>query len=149
PGYPMTTAAKERPILFSSEMVRAILAGRKRMTRRVVGSKQFGPSDTTGYDWHFRGTRRGGKTSDLWQDMRHEQILNICPLGKVGDRLWIKTGYSTQYNPQFDEAFWIVPERFITTRGRALSKSGKAKRDGNHPGMFMPYWLSQELRIPT
>ena len=84
----MTT--KERPILFSGPMVRAILDGRKTQTRRIVKFVQFDRSDTPGYDWHFRGTAKGTKRSSLWQDMRHEQILSMCPYGKPGDRLWVR-----------------------------------------------------------
>jgi hypothetical protein len=84
----MTT--KERPILFSGPMVRSILDGRKTQTRRAVKFVQFDRSDTPGYDWHFRGTAKGTKRSSLWQDMRHEQILSMCPYGKPGDRLWVR-----------------------------------------------------------
>jgi hypothetical protein len=81
---------KERPILFAGEMVRAILDGRKTKTRRVVKLKCFDKSNTPGYDWHFRGTRRGGRSSDLWQDLRHEEVLSLCPHGSPGHRLWVR-----------------------------------------------------------
>lgn len=74
----------ERPILFSGEMVRAILDGRKTQTRRVVKEKCFGPSDTRGYEWHYR-CKRG-----LWQDMRHSEMMQKCPYGVPGDRLWVR-----------------------------------------------------------
>jgi len=81
---------KERPILFSGPMVRAILDGRKTQTRRAVKFVQFDRSDTPGYDWHFRGTAKGTKKSSLWQDMRHKEILRLCPYGQSGDRLWVR-----------------------------------------------------------
>lgn len=72
---------KERPILFSGEMVRAILVGRKTQTRRVVKDPEnFGC---------------------LTGDCPHEKQLECdqaiacfavesCPYGSVGDRLWVK-----------------------------------------------------------
>lgn len=82
-------AIPEKPLLFKPEMVRAILAGRKTMTRRLVASvlgigpvTEFGPSNTRGYDWTFLDSRL------LWNDLRHNDLLERCPYGQVGDHLW-------------------------------------------------------------
>lgn len=82
---------KERPILFSGPMVRAILAGTKTQTRRPVKSllgfgeiTEFQPSDTPGYDWIFRDR------SMLWNDIWHSELMAACPYGQPGDRLWVR-----------------------------------------------------------
>lgn len=81
---------KETPILFSSEMVRAIIAGSKTMTRRVV-KKQPNSKAT-----HF-------KYSPVWKlepwvaefqyhDSPCWEITDSykCPYGKPGDLLWVR-----------------------------------------------------------
>jgi hypothetical protein len=86
-----TVAVRERPIIFSAPMVRALLDGTKTQTRRVVNRVQtvgpvteFGPSDTRGYDWTFRCPRM------LLHDVTHEQLMKRCPFGQPGDRLWVR-----------------------------------------------------------
>lgn len=66
----------ERPILFSGAMVRAILAGRKSQTRRVVKliGAEVVEEAITG-PWPF--------------SPQHDDWL-ACPFGRPGDRLWVR-----------------------------------------------------------
>lgn len=78
----------EHSILFSGAMIRAILDGRKTQTRRVVSLREFGPSDTRGYDWHFRDRRL------LWNDVSTAGLLRLCRYGQPGDRLWVREAFA-------------------------------------------------------
>ncbi len=76
---------KERPILFSTPMVQAILAGRKTMTRRVV-KPQFrnlwGQGVKRGDDF-FSAHVDIAEPDGSWKWLR-------CPYGMAGDRLWVR-----------------------------------------------------------
>lgn len=77
---------KERPILFSGAMVRAILAGRKTQTRRVakpVKHPDFG-------DLYRPGA--------LALEPQHV-IERVCPYGRFADRLWVRETWG--FNPDF------------------------------------------------
>lgn len=65
---------KERPILFSAPMVRAILGGTKTQTRRPVKNLGF----VTGIGHLLNGSDNRSE----WPD--------FCPHGKTGDRLWVR-----------------------------------------------------------
>jgi hypothetical protein len=63
---------KERPILFSGPMVRAILAGRKTQTRRVIKLP----------------LRDADFACELApQELGEKEIARLCPYGAPGDRL--------------------------------------------------------------
>ena len=69
---------KERPILFSAPMVRAILDGRKTVTRRAC---KF--TNTT------RLKEPGGRWHRQWCPDDPNAFL-ACPYGQPGDRLWVR-----------------------------------------------------------
>ena len=66
----------EHPIIFSGEMVRAILDGRKTMTRRVVKLDDF-----------------DGDPVYETSDGTLRDVISLCPYGKVGDRLWVREAW--------------------------------------------------------
>jgi len=80
---------KEKPILFKTEMVQAILAGKKTMTRRVFPLKHY-PADNYG-DLSRSVPEIRGKYQFLRLENGHEYGGPInCPYGKVGDILWVR-----------------------------------------------------------
>lgn len=80
-------------IIFSSEMVRAILDGRKTQTRRVIKpqpSNSFMPEVG-----HYHPTRIDKKTGEYFPapevfGASDENEDYPCPYGQIGDRLWVK-----------------------------------------------------------
>jgi len=72
---------KERPILFQSEMVQAILERRKTQTRRVV---------------------KGIALEWLAPEMFTPEFVanpenKMCPYGQIGDRLWVRETWKPKY----------------------------------------------------
>lgn len=83
---------KERPILFSGPMVRAILDGRKSQTRRIV-------KGASGAFWDHGGWAPvidGGRIV-RWEGGDHVADAgaprSACPYGKPGDRLWVREAF--------------------------------------------------------
>jgi len=138
----VSTKPKERPILFSGPMVRAILDGRKTQTRRALNvGTEFQPSRTPGYQWTFRGDSRGRARSGTWQDFRTNDLLALCPCGRVGDRLWVKETWSPDhaaFYPNFPIAYRANGEVDIEG-GKAFSpESGTYHPFKWRPSIFMP-----------
>lgn len=96
------TASKERPILFSGDMVRAILSGRKTQTRRIV--KPQPKPETRGWwctcfstdkkrvgEWE----PRNGRKSIIGTEQTGERVR--CPYGDIGDRLWVRETWTPDH----------------------------------------------------
>ena len=82
--YPTPAPRKERPILFSAPMVRAILAGKKTQTRRVMKPQPDVTADhESGGTWQWASHKCKSMV-----DMREARCLS--PYGARGDRLWVR-----------------------------------------------------------
>lgn len=98
----MRTATKERPILFSGAMVRAILEGRKTQTRRIVEPQPV-PADQLG-DEEYEGPKQFFiEDGQLRTPARYGSHPVECPYGKPGDGLWVQEAFSTFYDGDPEE----------------------------------------------
>ncbi|HEO9810787.1 TPA: morphogenetic protein [Klebsiella variicola] len=89
----MEARIREKGLIFNSEMVRALLDGRKTQTRRIIKPQ---PEATL-----------SGSLSGKWLSRplnglllpKIEDIAIHCPFGVVGDRIWVR---ETFQGPLFD-----------------------------------------------
>jgi len=81
---------RERPILFSSPMVRALLAGTKTQTRRIMKPQ---PEEMAmgNWKWHPRGKPM---LECMWHETANGVLPHHCPYGLRGDRLWVRESFS-------------------------------------------------------
>jgi hypothetical protein len=119
---------KERPILFSAPMVRAILEGRKTVTRRAVK----------------------GSGLNFLADFTPEYVAlpenNFCPYGKPGDRLWVR---ETCFINDYRQAGVPFEERAnvdLVYRADPLPDwEGEESLITWRPSIHMPRWASRIL----
>ena len=89
-----------KPILFSAEMVRAILEGRKTQTRRKMSVQPWPDATVEVGPYHPHWIDRNGESQPgtatfgaIWD---HQDIVNggdaglRCPYGAPGDLLWVR-----------------------------------------------------------
>lgn len=134
-----STAVKERSVIFSGPMVRAILEGRKTQTRRVVKPQSL-------FD---------GKDGIV----RRFPNQRGCPYGETGDRLWVREtwaafipcGLQTRYyrtgvikQVQVSEYHKVDREVVYSADGEDVTKPHQNNASGswNSP-VTMPRWASR------
>ncbi|USR38108.1 hypothetical protein L1F06_015665 [Ectopseudomonas hydrolytica] len=148
-------AVKERPILFSAAMVRAILEGRKTVTRRVVKHqpdvpvtdaipRRNYPHGPATVDWYWRPQHGhlNGVPSNGW-DFK-------CPYGQPGDRLWVRETWRgvVKISPP-DSPMELGVARYVPDRDECfrLEYAATQVRDDEpwRPSIHMPRWASRIL----
>lgn len=88
----MSVAVKSRPILFSSPMVKAILGGHKRQTRRILKAKDPNPERCITLHTLMANVLEWRLQDGRWFGIEGYDTLVYadCPYGAVGDRLWVR-----------------------------------------------------------
>ena len=122
-SYTLPAQTKERPILFSGEMVRAILDGKKTQTRRVAKGVALEWLDDAGFDPEFVA-----KDNDL------------CPYGKVGDRLWVRETHSIK---EYDFDYHVTYFADGETKIFKSNVSGMFTNKKTRPSIHMPRHFSR------
>ncbi|MFG8814706.1 hypothetical protein ACEPW0_03340 [Pseudomonas aeruginosa] len=127
---------RERPILFNEQMVRAILEGRKTVTRRVMKPQP-----------DFLGSMVDPNTPFKTLDAGlHARIT--CPHGQPGDRLWVREAWAA--DAQVDaiaprdlsqgEPIWYPADFSVRQTGCSMISKGRGR-----PSIHMPRWASRIL----
>lgn len=85
----------ERPILFSTPMVKAILEGRKTQTRRVLKVPKSLGEFRDVFDDEVLTLKSGKAVIGIDTSIYHDVAL-ACPYGTVGDRLWVRETWQNE-----------------------------------------------------
>ncbi|WP_265453745.1 ASCH domain-containing protein [Citrobacter portucalensis] len=127
----------ERGMIFNSEMVRAILDGRKTQTRRIIKlSHERGMLNPV-----IKG--RNGEITSV--SCRLAPLL--CPYGQPGDRIWVRETFN---------GFWLDDDVIQEIKDgvslaselcdyKADYSDGSKPAEGWTPSIHMPRWASRIL----
>ncbi|EIU5246556.1 TPA: hypothetical protein L4623_001513 [Pseudomonas aeruginosa] len=138
---------RERPILFNDQMVRAILEGRKTVTRRIA--KPVKHPDL--------GNIYAPGALVLEHEPQHV-VDRACPYGQPGDRLWVREAWQgpliSDEEQAANQSWWKDMTKFQDQAHCAYRASGDNNEyvdpDGYFhckwkPSIHMPRWASRIL----
>lgn len=148
----------ERPILFSAPMVRAILAGTKTQTRRVVKGapddwapvrpEVFSPTVVDRHGDEQPGPDAYGAGNEDGSDWVR------CPYGQPGDRLWVRETWmadppvtgdwpSTAFHGCKPRDHSLIPDCYRKPEHCLYRADGHEDLHGWTPGIHMFRWASR------
>lgn len=139
----ISTKPKERPILFSAPMVRAILEGRKTVTRRAVKVQPRSPADIGSY----------GKGQPFIRNPDVTKLNPECPFGKPGERLWVRETWYCDHSEVMSGPY-LKPNDLDISEARddgtlVYAADGLAPYEADQPvwkpSIHMPRWACRIL----
>jgi hypothetical protein len=137
---------REKPILMSASMVRALLAGTKSQTRRIVKpqpSEDFGALECGYYHPTVidkRGEEQPGpETFGAWT--RDGEYGWRCPHGQPGTKLWVREAH-WWFEDERDPVTGYFPPK-LTVDDVVFRADGDDGRKVWRPSIHMPRWASR------
>ena len=135
----------DRPILFSGAMVRALLAGTKTQTRRVVkpllSAREWVEEREGGAFWRCADGEPTCYTG-VWETHEYEQQAQIrCSYGRPGDRLWVRESH-WWFKDEHDPVIGYMPPP-LTIDDVSYRADGDDGRKVWRPSIHMPRWASR------
>lgn len=159
-GMPARPGVREKPILFSAPMVRALLAGKKTQTRRLLNPQPIQSIMDADHWREFNevvgvgllpaeagGERQIGWT---WKGTRFmpwpRSIRHMSPYGMPGERLWVRETWAME--PEFDrlkpsDVARAAVEYLADGKRRPPLNDVLFSRGKTRVSIFMPRWASR------
>ncbi len=164
---------RERPILFTGPMVRALLNGRKTQTRRVVKHRGATPPAWATHVHEIKGLNVLGEWRPwgafAWSEEQpaHERPKPLrrwptdpecpsswnairCPYGVPGDRLWVREAHYLTDNGDFEQVVYAEDQQAVEAHLRKVERLESTHRHidwSRHrkvrPSIHMPRWASR------
>lgn len=143
---------RERPILFSGPMVRAILDGRKTQTRRVMNPQPEATDHlANGFAgvpcWRWIAGSRRDPAEYYWRASETPPPLSHCPYGEPGDRLWVRESWAAaniatdvvevRYQAHENASYSEMAEQVPVAR---IAKMPRITWPKWRPSIHMPRW---------
>jgi hypothetical protein len=145
------TTVKENQILFKGEMVRALLAGTKTQTRRIVkpqpgSARALVMDDVQSHALVYDANINDPDHLDIRGDIK-------CPYGQPGDRLWVReTSRAVELPGGIDGLCYVADNQFrpIEDSQEAMEQwlsmyHYRKLRGATVPPIHMPRWASRIL----
>lgn len=150
----------ERPVLFSAPMVRAILAGTKTQTRRLVQAspglqRTWLTADKIAMvphgemikgGWQMHHPLAGQKSYGIVVDHDSPFGWVKCPYGQPGDWLWVRETWGFDPTVRYDFKQWGRTDLSGRDLTEAIRFAASHTRDSVpkwRPSIHMPRWASR------
>lgn len=137
--------SKERPIIFNTKMVKALLEGRKTQTRRPM---KVQPDETGIYEQAM--APGSGALWNKWAIKIDGKMKPIkSPYGKIGDRLWVRETmviYLDDAPPCYLAGNDVDDSKYSEEQIKWFAEYGKepiGKSTITVPSIHMPRWASR------